>query len=388
MEQNLNIVVPKDYSQDDIFFKVQKKNHPQEKIQTFRSFTLSCGYDNKITIQNTKQVDVKYLYKILHEHGLSLTVPVNVSLNLPVEATSIDFSPQYYNGPSVWYFDWDGIRCSICYSNFRLYIRVHDLTVGLGEKIMDEITKELLKYWTSPTPSKSLAIYTTQLTPQGFKWCNYCNRLQRDMDTIYIEGSIKNKLINQLQKFLNSSHMYDRYGITWKRVHLFYGPPGSGKTSTILALASLFNKNVAKLTVTPELNSQHAEQLFQTVPDNTFLLIEDVDALFTNTSSIDFSTLLNCMDGIITKRGLVVFMTSNHLEKLDSAFIRPGRIDMILEFALPTINELRQALKVLGANYEHEHEEFLAKHGSNMSIAGLQKHLFECIMEEKKSILD
>ena len=60
---------------------------------------------------------------------------------------------------------------------------------------------------------------------------------------------------------------------------------------------------------------------------------------------------------------------------------------MCIEFNLPGRDELHEALKVLGENYEHEHEEFLEKHTTDMSIAALQKHLFECMMEEKKSIL-
>jgi SpoVK/Ycf46/Vps4 family AAA+-type ATPase len=210
------------------------------------------------------------------------------------------------------------------------------------------------------------------------------------METIYINKDIKNKLINQLAKFYISSDMYDKYGITWKRVHLFHGPPGSGKTSTVLALASIFGKNICKLTLTPDLNSQHIELLFQSIPEESFLLLEDVDALFTERTSktaIDFSTLLNCMDGLTTKRGLVVFMTTNHVTKLDKAFIRPGRVDMCIEFNLPGKDELHEALKVLGEKYEHEHEEFLKRHTTDMSIAVLQKHLFECMMEEKKSIL-
>jgi SpoVK/Ycf46/Vps4 family AAA+-type ATPase len=210
------------------------------------------------------------------------------------------------------------------------------------------------------------------------------------METIYIDDPIKDKLVTQLEKFTKSSALYDRYGVTWKRVHLFHGPPGSGKTSTILALASRFGKNIAKLTLTPQLNSQQIEYLFQTIPDNTWMLLEDVDALFTERTahtSIDFSTLLNCMDGLTTKRGLVLFMTTNHKTKLDSAFIRPGRVDLDLEFPLPGKEELRKALKVLGAEYEHEHEEFLEKHAKNMTIPSLQKHLFECMMDEKKSML-
>ncbi len=209
------------------------------------------------------------------------------------------------------------------------------------------------------------------------------------METIYINPEMKNKLITQLNKFYNLSDFYDEYGITWKRIHLFHGPAGSGKTSTILALASLFKKNISKLTITPDLNSQDTEVLFQTVNDNSFLLLEDVDALFTEreaNTSIDFSTLLNCMDGFTTKRGLVLFMTTNHIIKIDDALMRAGRVDLIIEFKLPGRQELKTTLETLGSAYVNEHQIYLDRN-KNITIAAVQQYLFQCIMEEKSSII-
>jgi hypothetical protein len=392
-EQNLSITVPKEYTDRDVIFKINKKRTDEPKIHKFRSFQIPLS-GNEIII-GKKKIHVLYLFNILREHGLSETLPIKVSLG-PLKFENFDWQPSGYKGPTVWYFTWNDVMCSITgitsngFGSVSLYIRVHDLHVGIGETIINEITDELLKYWKDSIPNKSLVIYTTQQTIQGYRWIQFSTRLQRDISTIYIDKDHKAKLINQLKKFYASSDMYDKYGITWKRVHLFHGPPGSGKTSTILALASLFEKNISKLTITPHLNSQDIELLFSTVQDNSFLLLEDVDSLFVKreaTTSIDFSTLLNCMDGITTKRGLVLFMTTNHIVKLDSAFIRPGRVDYVLEFKLPGREELHEALKVLGANYEHEHEEFLNKCDPSLTVAGLQKHLFECIIEDKESIL-
>lgn len=384
---NFNFSIPNSRD-DDVLLKIQKKHTPEPKVHKFRSFCIPAQVGEAIVIGN-KSIAMIHLFNILKQHGLCSTLPMVVSLN-PVTFTNIDWKPVGYSGPTVWYFKWNEIECSITSQGYSLYIRVHDLSPGVGERVIDEIIVELLKHWKNPVPNKSLSILTTQKTLHGYQWVQHSTRIHRELETIYINPEIKEKLMNQLKKFLISGDMYDRYGVTWKRVHLFHGPPGSGKTSTILALASFFNVNIAKLTLTPHLNSQDIESLFQTIPANTWLLLEDVDGLFTErtaTTSVDFSTLLNCMDGITTRRGLVLFMTTNHKTKLDAAFIRPGRVDLELEFKLPGKDELREALKVLGADYAHEHEEFLEKHAKDMSIASLQKHLFECIMEEKKSIL-
>ena len=93
------------------------------------------------------------------------------------------------------------------------------------------------------------------------------------------------------------------------------------------------------------------------------------------------------MDGLTTQNGLVLFMTTNHVIKLDEAFNRPSRIDLKLEFHLPGKAEIRQALKVLASDFESEHETFLERVGDNMSIAALQHHIFTRILEERGTIL-
>ena len=53
-----------------------------------------------------------------------------------------------------------------------------------------------------------------------------------------------------------------------------------------------------------------------------------------NDSCLTFSGLLNALDGVAAQEGKLVFMTTNHLESLDAALIRPGRVDVRCEFSL------------------------------------------------------
>lgn len=389
----MNFTVP-DHENSDVLLKVTPKKVPVEETPSkFRSFLI--WYNGSLLVIQNHPISIIYLYDLLKTCGMSEVLPIVVTLG-PTTMHAIDWNPHNYTGKNVYYFAWKGIQCSITSDKSKgngcsqaLYFRVHDLTPGVGERVLDEIAVELHKHWKEPVPQGFCIIYTTNLTLQGFQWTQHSVKLYRDISTIYIDDAIKNQMVTQLTKFHSSSELYDRFGVTWKRVHLFHGLPGTGKTSTVLALASIFKKNIAKLTVTKELNSQHVENLFKGVPDNTWLLLEDVDALFTErlaNAGIDFSTLLNCMDGLTTKRGLVLFMTTNHITKLDEAFLRPGRIDMCVEFKLPGRDELHACLKVLAPDYAHEHAELLDRNES-MTIAGLQKHLFDCIMGEKVSIL-
>merc|ERR1712008_539820 len=49
-------------------------------------------------------------------------------------------------------------------------------------------------------------------------------------------------------------------------------------------------------------------------------------------SEIKLSDLLEAFDGVLEMKGRMMVMTTNHLEKLDPALIRPGRVDLSLEF--------------------------------------------------------
>jgi mitochondrial chaperone BCS1 len=71
-------------------------------------------------------------------------------------------------------------------------------------------------------------------------------------------------------------------------------------------------------------------------PDQSIILLEDIDSIFVGRESVQksrggggvtFSGLLNALDGIRSQEGRIIFMTTNHREKLDPALLRPGRAD-------------------------------------------------------------
>lgn len=385
----LTLNIPPECHNKDINVSVKTKKETVPKELTFRSFMIVLNGD--VIILGGKYVGKVHLYNLLVAHGMDGRVPILVKLG-PLKYDGIDWNPMGCHFPNTWEFTWRDIRCAVTSNRPELlWIRVYDMTPGVGEKVLEEMSEELLKHWVDPVPLKSLSVYTPVEVPGGYKWHSHSTRLQRAIDTIYIDESNKRKVVDGIAKFLRSADMYDRFGITWKRVHLFHGAPGCGKTSMVLAVCSLYNKSIAKLTLSPHMTGQHLEYLFTSVPDNTWIILEDVDALFTGrvaNQNVDFSTLLNCLDGITTTRGLVVFMTTNHYDKLDPAFIRPGRIDLALEFIHPGINELRMALKTLAPKYAHEHDTYLALPGNDkLTIPALQRHVFECVMDERESML-
>lgn len=45
-------------------------------------------------------------------------------------------------------------------------------------------------------------------------------------------------------------------------------------------------------------------------------------------SPLTLSGILNALDGVASSDGRIVFMTTNYIDRLDSALIRPGRVDV------------------------------------------------------------
>ena len=84
---------------------------------------------------------------------------------------------------------------------------------------------------------------------------------------------------------------------------------------------------------------------------------------------MSFSGLLNALDGVASQQGRVVFMTTNHLEKLDPALVRPGRCDIHIRLDYASPNQMRKMfLHFYAARQEIDHG--LSEDGA---VRGLQK---------------
>ena len=152
-------------------------------------------------------------------------------------------------------------------------------------------------------------------------------------------------------------------GIPYRRGYLLHGPPGSGKSSLIQALAGSIHHNICLLNLSERgLTDDRLYHLLSLVPPRSIILLEDIDAAFrrrpTNSErdeklmkqdagghypvNITFSGLLNALDGVAASEERLIFMTTNHLEILDPALIRPGRVDLKMFIDNATPNQAQQ----------------------------------------------
>jgi mitochondrial chaperone BCS1 len=140
--------------------------------------------------------------------------------------------------------------------------------------------------------------------------------------------------------------------VPYHRGYLFYGPPGTGETSLVSAVAARFGMSIYMITL-GDFSDKSLMKAIQHVPSNSAILFEDIHCMRTGKTRPDAETrekqpwpekskaesgpvehlgvtlsgLLNVLDGFHAPENVLFIMTTNHIEALDPALLRPGRID-------------------------------------------------------------
>ncbi|KAF5331372.1 hypothetical protein D9611_011898 [Ephemerocybe angulata] len=235
----------------------------------------------------------------------------------------------------------------------------------------------------------------------SWRWTD--SRAKRPLGSIVLNPGVKEMLVEDTKDFLRSEKWYMDRGIPFRRGYLLYGVPGSGKSSLIHALAGYLQLDIYVVSLSASwISDSTLTSLMGRVPARCVVLLEDLDAAFTRSTSredeeeallnslnststsnnnksnssnnnngnddssggfgsafgyssrrrnghrssgrnsggdylsdvntLSLSGLLNALDGVAAAEGRLLFATTNHLEKLDPALSRPGRMDVWIEF--------------------------------------------------------
>lgn len=196
---------------------------------------------------------------------------------------------------------------------------------------------------------KSVEGKTIVYKPQTASWEPFGEPLRkRSLRSVILDKGLKERIVADLEEFSRSETWYYDRGIPYRRGYLLHGPPGSGKSSFIQALAGELDYNIAVLNLSQRgLTDDRLNYLLTIVSKRTFVILEDVDAAFSNGrklseadgyqgANVTFSGLLNSLDGVASAEQRVTFLTTNHVERLDSALVRPGRVDMAVRLGEAT----------------------------------------------------
>lgn len=184
-------------------------------------------------------------------------------------------------------------------------------------------------------------------------WSKEATKRVRPIESVILPDEIKDMVVDDLTDFdsRETARWYAQHGVPYKRSLLFSGPPGAGKSSFITALAGHLKRNVCFLQAShPEITDDNLQTCVHSAPARSFIVLEDIDALFGENreskgkggSPLTFSGLLNALDGVCNPEGQVFILTTNHIERLDPALIRPGRVDLRVHFTPATRQQVGQ----------------------------------------------
>lgn len=234
------------------------------------------------------------------------------------------------------------------------------------------------------TPGVSVA------TVQHGRWSAAAWQHKRPLGSLVLAEGILEDVLADLREFYRSSTWYAERGIPYRRGYLLHGPPGTGKTTMVLALAGELRLTVAVLSLSSRiLSDEGLRTLVDGVPAASLLLIEDVDCVFKERRDTDVQTgvtlsgLLNALDGVSSRDGRVLFLTTNHPERLDPALIRPGRVDRKIELGHATPDQARRLFLWFyrDSGIDPAERERLAAHFAaqvppgKVCMAAIQEHL-------------
>lgn len=212
-------------------------------------------------------------------------------------------------------------------------------------------------------------------------WSVFTKKNPRSINTVLFPEGIKESLLIDIDRFLDSKDKYQRLGIPWKRGYLMEGPPGNGKTSSIFAIASHLDMPLYMLQLSLVSDDGELVRLIAALPDICLVMIEDIDSIFEGrkvlSGRISFSGFLNVFDGIASQEGKIIFVTTNHAEKLDPALIRHGRIDKRIYYPNASTQQILAMHEKFFPNSNGAAQEFLEELSDEHNMASIQEMLWQ-----------
>lgn len=203
-----------------------------------------------------------------------------------------------------------------------------------------------------------------------------------------LPDGLLDRITSDLEWFNSSEGWYRSVGVPYRRGYLLHGVPGSGKTTTAIALATRMKKDIYILPM-DGINDDRLMSLMHGCRRDGLILLEDIDCItaarnreadLPKDSGIrDAPTLqglLNCIDGVATPEGRVVLATTNHLDRLDPALIRTGRFDQKHEFFNATKEQAKELALRFGMGAEADEWAGMAV-ARNVSMSTIQSMLIE-----------
>jgi mitochondrial chaperone BCS1 len=240
----------------------------------------------------------------------------------------------------------------------RRHELLHFRTIGRNQGVLWQFVNEIVECHRRNAVRSCLFVYDDG-------WSRVAGYVPRVLDSVILSPGEKERLLADIRKFKSSRQRYRDLGVPYHRGYLFYGPPGTGKTSLVSAVAQKFGMSIYAINLA-HFNDRSLVSAMNDVDRNSVILFEDIDCMKSGEArphpesaarekpstivgakedrfGVTLSGLLSALDGFSAPDDVLFVMTSNQMETLDSALLRPGRIDYRL-FLGPATKEQKVEL--------------------------------------------
>jgi hypothetical protein len=176
-------------------------------------------------------------------------------------------------------------------------------------------------------------------------------------DDIFLPDELKAQIVNTVDGFLNSKHIYEKLKVSWRRAFGLWGPRGCGKTSCLRLIMAQYPQ-LKPVTIQP--GHQQPDELlkdaFEYAEEHgpSLLFFEDLQELV---KTIDLRHFLQLLDGLQKRDGILTVVTGNDFSDLEENLkSRPRRFDGFFEFPLPDVAQCKKYLSKYFADILSEKE--------------------------------
>jgi hypothetical protein len=324
---------------------------------------------------------------------------------LPNEFDAIEIEPDLYFQLLVLKHSDGQVECIkfrlFCYDHEIQYLQqfIDKCNIDYERRMANKLGTSLY-YFDMMTQTKSRKSLQNALPTTHLIYNKHKFHTTRSFENVFFEQ--KDKVQNHTEFFLKRKDWYEKKGIPYTLGFMFHGDPGCGKTSTVKAIANISRRHIINIQLSEIKTKSQLRHLFfndeihvhngttverYTIPVHERLyVIDDIDAMGDSvlersnkkpTSSvtehpkgdawfdnheeeikepIDLAFLLNLLDGALESSGRILAISSNFPERIDKALIRPGRIDMIINFKKCNLQILKEMIESF---YEIEIPDFI-----------------------------
>ena len=184
-------------------------------------------------------------------------------------------------------------------------------------------------------------------------WRRLRNQREFDPTPPILEPGFLDDILNSSVGFLLRANEIEKYNVSLRRGIVLSGDPGNGKTMTCRWICELCDEYDISYNSVNGAHIEHAYkkgELDELMASATVMFFDDIDVSFFNRDSSRTTgdgkmccAMLSAMDGMMQEGHCIrIFTTNERIEDMDRAFKRPGRIDRVFEFKVPSLGLRKQ----------------------------------------------